>query len=150
MNNITLYMSNIEGSGENYNVEKMKIDHLKNLLTFLFLREKRLRESTRLDSWLGREKVKIHHLLEEYKVNNLYQDQEIKKIALEQIELSEKMYKIVEDKYKKLLRFIQNGDCLVKSHINGGEHSVYPDVTEIQQIDNASLVLDIVSTPLLI
>jgi len=123
--------------------EELKNVHLKNLLTFLFFREKRVRESIKLRGWLDKEDVKRHHLADEYKVNNIYQDPEIKKIALEQIALSGKMYKIVEDKYKELSRFIQNGDCLVKSHINDGEHSVYPDDTEIQQMDVASLVLDI-------
>jgi hypothetical protein len=127
-------------------VEELKNVHLKNLLTFLFFREKRVRESINLRAWLDKENVKKHHLLDEYKVNNIYLDPEIKKIALEQIPLSENMYKIVEDKYNELLRFIQNGDCLVKSHINDGEYSVYPSANEIQQMDNANLVLDIVST----
>jgi hypothetical protein len=126
--------------------EELKNVHLKNLLTFLFFREKRVRESVKLKAWMEKENVKRYHLSDEYKVNNIYQDPEIKKIALEQIELSGKMYKIVEDKYNELLRFIQNGDCLVKSHINDGEHSVYPSETEIQQMDITSLVLDIVST----
>jgi hypothetical protein len=130
----------------NQNVEKMKIDHLKNLLTFLFFREKRVKEYVNLKAWLDNENVKRHHLAEEYKANNHYQDPEIKKIALEQITLSGNMYNIVEDKYRELLRFIQNGDCLVKSHINVGEHSAYPSAIEIQQINNASLVLDIVSS----
>ena len=123
--------------------EELKNVHLKNLLTFLFFREKRVRESIKLRAWMDKEDMKRHQLAEEYRVNNIYQDPEIKKIALEQIALSGKMYKIVEDKYKELSRFIQNGDCLVKSHINDGEHSVYPDDTEIQQMDVASLVLDI-------
>jgi len=122
--------------------EELKNVHLKNLLTYLFFREKRVRESIKLRSWLDKEDVKRHHLADEYKVNNIYQDPEIKKIALEQIALSGKMYKIVEDKYKELSRFIQNGDCLVKSHINDGEHSVYPSDTEIQQMDVDSLILD--------
>jgi hypothetical protein len=134
-----------ELSAEN-NVEAMKNDHLKNLLTFLFLREKRLRESNKLSSWLQTENIKRHHLLAEYESNNsnIYQDPEIKKIAIEQIALSGKMYKTVEDKHKELLRFIQNGDCLVKYYINSGEQLVYPSTIEIQQMDNASLVLDIV------
>ena len=113
--------------------------HLKNLLVFTHLREKRSKELSKLSSWLACEQIKIFNLQKEYRTNDLYKDPEIEPIVLMQIDLSIKVNNIVERKYKELARFIKNGDLLLKSCINDALLCSYPSTTEIEQMDNADI-----------
>ena len=127
------------------NVSEIKIAHLKHLLSFASLREKRNNEIYKLKIWLNKEYIRCREMKEEYRLNTIYSDPEVKEIVQMQIDLAEKLYNIIDKKHNELVRFVQNGDCLLKTHANNDVQFqfAYPSTIEIEQMDIAPLVLDI-------
>lgn len=109
---------------------------LKYLLSYIYLRDKRLIEMNKLKHWLDQQDTINQHLIQEYKTNTLYQDIEVQKIVLSQIENTEKLYFMMRVKYDKLLRFVKNGNYVLSPYLDEKTYSSYPTDAEMQHMEN--------------
>ena len=108
---------------------------LKYLLSYIYLRDKRLIEMNKLKHWLDQQDTINQHLIQEYKTNTLYQDIEVQKIVLSQIENTEKLYCMMRVKYDKLLRFVKNGNYVLSPYLDEKTYSSYPTDAEMQHME---------------